>query len=370
MEKKILVVDDIPKNIQVVANILKNEGYKINVATKGQTVFENIKVNRFDLILLDIMMPEMNGFEVCKRLKQDPEVSEIPIIFLTARSDIESITKGFELGGVDYITKPFNASELVARVKTHILVQEQKEELIRKNIQLQELTATKEKIFTIIGHDLKGAFSGIIGLGKMLRDYFSEHTKEENEEYIEMLTQTAESGFGLLQNLLQWARSQTGTISFQREKISISDVLFETIKLFQLNIQKKDLKLKIESVEEFYLFADKNMIITVIRNLLSNAIKFTPQNGNIIVHILEKGELIEIRIVDSGVGVGKDKIKKLFNISSTFSTLGTEGEQGTGIGLILCHEFVEKNDGKIWVESELGVGSTFIFQLPKWKESF
>ncbi|MCB1190773.1 MAG: hybrid sensor histidine kinase/response regulator [Leptospiraceae bacterium] len=307
----------------------------------------------------------MNGYDVCKKLKENPKTKDIPIIFLTARSDIESITKGFNLGGVDYITKPFNASELVARIKTHITVQEQKEELIKKNQQLEELTATKEKIFTIIGHDLKGAFSGIIGLGRMLKNYFSEHTKEENEEYLGLLTQTAETGFSLLQNLLQWSRSQTGAINFDPEKLDVSAILSETLSLFHLATQKKELRIKIEIDNNIFVFADKNMIITVFRNLISNAIKFTPQKGSIAIQVIEQSDAIEFRIIDSGVGIKPEKIDQLFKIKSTFSTLGTAGEQGTGIGLILSYEFIQKNNGKIWVESELGKGTSFIFTLPK-----
>lgn len=151
----ILIVDDVPKNIQMVANVLREEGYQMAFARSGDAALRHTETILFDLILLDIMMPEMNGYEVCEKLKQNPKTKEIPVIFLTAKTDTENVLKGFELGAVDYVTKPFNMSELLARVKTHLELREARQKL-------QELNATKDKFFSIIAHDLKNPFNALI----------------------------------------------------------------------------------------------------------------------------------------------------------------------------------------------------------------
>ena len=163
-QKSILVVDDIVKNIQVIANVLYDQGFHVEFATNGEEALEWLKSQNFDLILLDVMMPGMDGFEVCEKIKEMPCCNETPIIFLTAKTDVDSIAKGFEAGAVDYITKPFNIKELLVRVNTHIKIQEQRKEM-------EELNHTKDKFFSIIAHDLKNPFNTILGFSQFLMQY-------------------------------------------------------------------------------------------------------------------------------------------------------------------------------------------------------
>ena len=187
----ILIVDDMPKNIQVLSNILYYKGYNIRIATTGSQALESIKTKAPDLILLDIQMPEMNGFEVCKILKANPDTKEIPIIFLTAVIEPEKIVQGFELGAVDYITKPFNTAELIVRVATQIEIKQSREKLV-------ELNATKDKFFSIIAHDLRNPFAGIIGLSEIIEADLIENTNVDIPEllkYNEMILSTSKSAF-------------------------------------------------------------------------------------------------------------------------------------------------------------------------------
>ena len=164
----VLIVDDIPENLQVLGNILSAYGLDIGVATDGLQALENVKFQKPDLILLDIMMPGMDGFEVCEKLKSNPETSNIPVIFLTAKSQTEDIVKGFEVGAVDYVTKPFNSAELLVRVFNHLELKKAKDKIERQNDELKEMNDAKNKFFSIISHDLRGPFSGLLGLTSLI----------------------------------------------------------------------------------------------------------------------------------------------------------------------------------------------------------
>lgn len=355
--KKILVVDDVTKNIQLVASFLKQAGYDINYAISGKTALKHIKRDKFDLILLDIMMPEMDGFEVCNLLKADGETKDIPVIFLTAKNDIESITKAFEVGGVDYITKPFNKAELLARVKTHLELQQQKRNL-------KELNATKDKFFSIIAHDLKSPLNQLLGLSEILQKEIKSDKQGEVVRYAHLINESAKSGRLLLENLLEWSRSQSGMLNYRPEELDLKKITEEVRQLNEHNANQNKVELKSKVKEGTVAFADKNMIMTILRNLISNGIKFTKRGGKIILSAKKSNGIVTYSVIDNGIGIKTEDLKKLFRIDINPNSIGTSQEKGTGLGLILCKEFVEKNGGRIWVESKLGEGSTFKFTIP------
>ncbi|HHC24989.1 MAG TPA: hybrid sensor histidine kinase/response regulator, partial [Desulfobacterales bacterium] len=261
----ILIVDDASKNIQVVANILKQEGYQMAFARNGKTALSRAETMPFDLILLDIMMPEMDGYEACERLKKNPETKDIPVIFLTAKTDKESVLKGFGLGAVDYVTKPFNAAELLARVKTHLELKLAKEDLRNSRDQLQELNATKDKFFSIIAHDLRNPFNALISGSDMLVHYFEELEQEQIKDFIGEINLASRQAFNLLGNLLEWARSQTGRILYTPEKISMDDIVQENMDLLEQNAKEKNIHITNDVEADTFAYADKDMISTVIR---------------------------------------------------------------------------------------------------------
>jgi signal transduction histidine kinase len=264
-------------------------------------------------------------------------------------------------------------------ISQHIEIQEAFTTVSEKNLeiekqkqQLQELVATKDKFFTILAHDLINPFSLLLGYTSLLSERIESYSIEETKEMINLLNKTTQQTYDLLQNLLQWAKSQTGKIILQPEILKIKIIVESNIVLLKSNIDHKSIRIENIVQDGSFVFADENMLNTVIRNLLSNAIKFTPKNGKItFATVTDKNEqkgYITVCISDTGVGMDKETLSTLFKVEKSTTTIGTDKEKGTGLGLILCYEFVEKMGGKMWVESETGKGSKFFFTLPRYSE--
>ena len=234
----------------------------------------------------------------------------------------------------------------------------------QQNAELQELNATKDKLFSIIAHDLKNPFTVILSLSETLSETFKSFDEDELEEGLKKMHNSAQKVYDLLANLLTWSRSQTGRIQLNPEKLRLNPMVQEIAELLRNQYELKDIKLNIEINTDTMVYADSNMLNTVIRNLISNAIKYTNSRGIITISGNERDGYLEMAIKDNGVGIHKDTIDKLFNIEHKISSPGTNNERGTGLGLILCKEFVEKHGGRIWLTSELGKGSTFSFTIP------
>lgn len=243
-------------------------------------------------------------------------------------------------------------------------INEQKELIIAKNQELNALNNTKDKFFSIIGHDLRNPFDIIMGLSEIMILDFKKMDPKNIDYYLTSIFNSSKLAHELLENLLAWARMQTGSIEYVPETFDASIKIKETVELLTPSASKKKIKIKALAKEETLIFADKNMFTTIIRNLIANAIKFTHQNGNIFVYINKKEDFQEITVEDTGVGISEENIQKLFKIDTKHATLGTEKEKGTGLGLLLCKEFIEKHGGKIWVISEIGKGTKFTFSIP------
>ncbi len=354
----ILIVDDNSQNLSVLGNMLRKHGYRFVLAETGHEALDFVKKKIPDLILLDIMMPDMNGLEVCKRLKQEPAFSDIPVIFLTAKRDTEDIIKGFKLGAVDYVTKPFNKEELMIRVNTRI-------ELKAVREKLRQALATKDKFFSIIAHDLMNPFNALLGFSSLLLTNQETMSADDRREFIQDIQQVSIQGHNLLTNLLFWARSQTGRLEVKPVSFNLEDVVEKNVELLSENAKQKDINL-LTSIDNQQIFADKNMLDAVIRNLLSNAVKFTSTNGTVEISSKKEDNAVEISISDTGVGISAEDMDKLFRMDVNHTTVGTKRETGTGLGLILCKEFVEKQGGTIKVDSEEGKGSRFSIRLPSY----
>ena len=361
----ILVVDDNKRNLQVVGNILHEEQYKVAMAINGPTALKLAAQLKPDLVLLDIMMPEMDGFEVCKKLKENDETREIPVIFLTAKVETEDVVEGFNLGGVDYITKPFKQKELLVRIKTHLDLLQSKRKIAEQASLLQSNNAFKDRLFSIIGHDLRSPLSSIKFTIDMIKSGVIELGDDFFHELIDQLAKTTDEAFTLLENLLGWAKSQSGNLPVVPEEFSLKEMAESIARLQKLNISNKNIELFLDINENLNVYADNQMINTVLRNLLSNAIKFTPNGGKIqILATKTNDHSVQVSVVDSGVGISEENMKRLFNNTNPLKTYGTNNEAGSGLGLILCKDFVEKHGGTLKVRIEEGKGSTFSFNMP------
>lgn len=243
-------------------------------------------------------------------------------------------------------------------------ISQQNEELEEQRQQLRQINASKDKFFSIIAHDLRNPIAGFLNLTDVLSNNFDVFSEKESKEFIDVMNEASKQLYNLLENLLQWSRAQTGSITYEPQFVSVRSMVDDTIDALLINIESKNLKINLKVDEKQVVFVDQNMITTVIRNLLSNAIKFSPENTIITIRSeIDEGKVI-LSVIDNGIGMSKENIDKLFKIDQHLTTLGTSEEKGSGLGLILCKEFVEKNQGAIWVESTLNKGSEFTFSMP------
>lgn len=365
---RILLVDDNPINIRVAAKILRANHYNISFSQSGPEAIKKAEHIDFDLMLLDIMMPEMDGYEVCRIMKGNPATSGVPIIFLTAKTESENVVKAFELGGADYVTKPFNGKELLSRVETHIRLKRSREELEETNKKLLESNNTKDKMFSIISHDLLGPVGNIKESLEMIATKEVELDKNNMEQFIKATWTSVGNAYSLLENLLYWARNQQGRMVYNPRRVFLNAIVNETIGLLQGVAKNKSVALTSDPIEGYEAYVDKIAIKTVLRNLVSNAIKFSNPGGHVFTTVSDYDEnYYLLSVKDVGVGMDAGKAGTLFLHKEKIEpSWGTKGEKGVGLGLVISKEFVERHHGRIWVESEPGKGSKFYFTIPKY----
>jgi two-component system, sensor histidine kinase and response regulator len=356
----ILVVDDNQENLRVVSTFLKEKGYKIALALNGTSALKVLGENKIDLILLDVMMPEMDGFEVCKKIKQIKQLREIPIIFLTARNQTEDLVEGFSIGGVDYINKPFNREELFIRVKTHLDLGLSKKKIL-------EMNQTRDKLYSIIAHDIRSPLASISGFINALSNKLLNPDSEDFKRIISNLENTTTHTINLLENLLHWTKLQNNNISVNPRLIRIYDIIDDCIGLLKANADSKKVSLLNYSSHYIEIYADESTMTTVFRNLISNAIKFTREGGTITIGTKKEEDNVVISISDTGIGMPSEIIDKIFVKNEQYTTQGTSNEKGSGLGLYLVKDFVERNNGKIAVTSNIGVGTEINVYLPSQK---
>ncbi len=359
----ILLVDDIPDNIRVLGIILKNQGYSLAVATNGKEMSETLCHHLPDLILLDIMLPDADGFELCRNLRQDQRTASVPVIFLTAKTALEDKVKGFEAGAVDYITKPFGESEVLARVRTHLQLKKTKDMLVKYCDDLEKSNRTKDKLFAVIAHDLRSPIATLHSFVHLMKK--SDLDEKKRQTYIKHAEQSLDNTLILLDNLLKWAKNQRNEIAYLPEQMDMVHIINKNIRLSADMAKSKGIILKFRGREPVPVYADREMMMTVMRNLISNAIKFTPGSGEVEVMAVSAEDYAEISVADSGIGIDSADLGRLFAADHSMVRRGTDGEKGSGMGLILCKEFVEKNRGRIWAESEIGKGTVIRFAIPK-----
>ncbi len=360
---KVLAIDDLQENLKVLGSILVKNGYDISLATNGQQGIESAKKYQPDIILLDVMMPEMDGYETCKLMKQDSLIAHIPVIFLTAKTEMEATLKGFEVGAVDYLNKPFNSLELLSRVNVHASLKIARDEIVAQKNELEQLNNTKTKLFSIISHDLKSPINAIFGF----MDLMDMNVLDQADiiKYFTVLKSNVGNTSELLNNLLSWSASQINGHNVILKEFDIKQFIEEKVSKLKIYTKQKNIQLLCTISYTKPVVSDENALKMIVRNLIKNSIKFTPEEGKIEVKVEENSSKnrLEISVIDTGVGISKNGIDKIMK-TGFFSTNGTNGETGTGLGLMLCREFIAKLNGTFEIESELNKGTTMRVCLP------
>lgn len=364
-EYKILIVDDVMSNVLLLKVLLTNEKFAIATASNGRQALEQVEKENPDLVLLDVMMPDMSGFEVAQHLKSNPQTAEIPIIFLTALNSTADIVKGFQVGANDFISKPFNKEELIIRVTHQISLVAAKRLILSKTEELQRTIAGRDKLYSVIAHDLRSPMDSIkMVLNMLILNLPAEKIGIEMYELLTMANQTTEDVFSLLDNLLKWTKSQIGKLNVVYQDVDLVEVTDGVIEIFSMVASLKKIRIHEMKPEKMMVNADIDMLKTVVRNLLSNAIKFSKENSEVLVKMEEVDGMAVVSVQDYGCGISEEGQKKLLHTDTHFSTFGTNNEEGSGLGLLLCKDFVVKNGGKLWFTSKEGEGSIFSFSIP------
>ncbi len=386
--RNILIIDDQYAQLEIVINTIEQNttGYQLFLALNAETALKIVGKETIDLIITDWEMPDVDGIELIKKLKQIETTKDIPVIMCTGiMTTSENLRIALEAGAVDFIRKPVDAIELIARIHSALKfadsvkkvkwqndnllalnteINQKNNEILNQNEQLQLLNTTKDKFFSIIAHDLRGPFGIIISFADLIAQSEDEPTSDEAKKYFQIIYDTAKNGANLLDNLLQWALSQTQTIEFNPTRIQLKQITNQAIQQLENAAFLKNIKIYNYIDEALAVKADVNLSLAVLRNLLSNAIKFTNVDGEIKIKAYKDKEITRIAIKDNGVGITPERLENLFKLTIKSSTYGTKREKGIGLGLNLCKEFTEIQGGRIWAESEVGKGSTFNFTLP------
>jgi len=362
----ILIVDDVDANVLLLKLLISKAGYKTMTAFNGRDALDAVEKQRPDLILLDIMMPIMDGHEVARKLKEKPEYADIPIIFLSALNSTEDIIQGFRFGAADYVSKPFNKDELLTRINHQISLIEAKRIITRQTEELRRTILGRDKLYSVIAHDLRAPIASI----RMVMEVLISEVKKESigDDMFELLTMAnrlTDDSFSLLDNLLKWTKSQTGRLNtvFQ-DNVDLMNMITGVVEVQRGVASLKNVSLNLIGSTNRTARIDIDMAKTSLRNLISNAIKFSYENSEIDVGIEEQEDRVLIYVRDHGTGISEDNQEKLFKPDSHFTSFGTDNEEGSGLGLLLCNEFVIRNGGVLKFISKEGAGSTFTFDIP------
>ena len=361
---KILIVDDVVSNVLLLKILLTNEQFQVCTANNGTTCIEVAKTEHPDLILLDVMMPDINGFDTAVVLKKDATTRDIPIIFLTALNTPQDLVRGFQVGANDFLTKPFNKEELVMRVMQQISLVAAKRIIEKQNSELRATLNNRDKMYSVIAHDLRSPMASIrMVLNLVVASASPETVGEELYTLLDQANRESEEVHDLLDNLLKWTKSQTGRLTVVKQELNLNDIIPGVVEIFDVIAQTKRIKLDYQPLDgDVKVIADNDMLKTIVRNFLSNAIKFSPEDSTIEIILKEEGDFAKVSVRDHGVGIAADRLGSIFHKGET--TYGTDGEEGSGLGLQLCQDFARKNDGDCTVESIEGQGSTFSVLIP------
>lgn len=348
----ILIVDDTPSNVVILIDLLQDEGYIIHEARDGQAAVDMVPTVMPDLILMDINMPRLNGFEACRRLKSSPATKDIPVVFISAWGELDDKINGFRAGGVDYITRPFQVEEVIARVRTHITI-------ARQHRQIMALNKLKDQLVRTVSHDLKNPLTGVRGYTDLLLD---EQDPAERQRMVVLIRRSADRMYRLITNLLDLTRIQEG-LQLERRTVQVSQLIQEALNDFEVQAQARQIQMAMELPNgDLKVSVDPLRMGQVVANLLSNAVKYARRQ------VIVRGEQIEDRlhlsIIDDGPGIPQEMQSRLFEAFYRAPTDTNRKVEGTGLGLSIAQGIVQQHGGIIRLHSVVGEGTMFEVLIP------
>lgn len=362
----VLVVDDVPENLQTIGIHLDNAGYDTAFASSGYEALHVLEAMEPDLILLDVSMPVMDGFEVCKRIKNMEKTANIPVIFLTAHTDTERVVEGLTLGAVDYVTKPFHTHELLMRVKTHITLYRAYETVKIQNERLQVLNQEKNNMLSIAAHDLKNPMQAIVLAVDLMQVLAQKKNFEGIQYHADKVRIMIDRMLTIVENWLSLHSYEINKLNIKNEQIDLVKIIESTADSYTGKATAKNIELSVTvNCKEAFIIGDESYLEEVFDNIISNAVKYSPLGGNVLVKVYDKGDNFIVSVADTGQGIAADEYDKLFKKFSKLSTKPTAGESSSGLGLAIVKHLVEAMNGVVWCESTYGEGATFKVALRK-----
>jgi two-component system sensor histidine kinase/response regulator len=366
--RRILAVDDDRINLRIIGGILRHEGYEIAEAASGEQALEVYATFNPNLVLLDVMMPGIDGFATCRTLKKAYGDKCAPVIFITAKSEADDVVMGFDAGGVDYLTKPFRPKEVVARIRTHLSNQQLVEQQKHLVEQLSKANADKDRFLGMCAHDLRNPLSSIRGLAELMDENAIGELTAEQREIVKTIHGASQSMLQLVNELLDVATIEAGHLKLDKSPTKVSEIVERSVHLSNIEAAKKNTRIEIVKTNgDPVVDVDRNKIRQVVDNLISNAVKYSPRGSIITVLIHANDTVAGFAVRDSGPGVPEHERHKLFKDFGRLSAQPTGGEKSTGLGLAICRKIVEAHNGTIGVDNIVGRGAQFYVNLPLFK---
>ena len=422
MLKEILIVEDSPTQLEQLKFILEQNGYHVRTAREGVAALHKIRERRPEMVISDIVMPELDGYSLCKIIKEDPELRDIPVMLLTNLYDPQDVIKGLQAGADNFLTKPYNEHFLLSRISYILLNKELRlgntssdmgidiffggrkyfinsnrmqiidlllstyenaiqknaelaeanqqlismhREIGKKNTELEKLNEEKDKFMRIAAHDLRNPVSAILSFSMLLLDESNGRFNANEVEFLEIIQQSSEFVLKLLNELLDLAVIESGNLNLNLLRNDLVSLIKSNITLNRVVSERKNIKINFNcDVSEVLLDIDQVKIEQILNNLISNAVKYSFPNSEVDVLLTKNERQAIIMVIDKGQGIPKEEQSKLFQPFAKTSVKSTGGERSTGLGLSICKKIVEAHNGKIWFDSEENHGSTFYVALP------
>jgi two-component system, sensor histidine kinase and response regulator len=362
-QTRIMIVDDTPQNLRLLEDVLRGKGYQVFALPNGEMALKAAAMNPPDLILLDIRMPGLNGYEVCERLKADQQTADIPIIFLSALDNTEDKVKAFQAGGVDYITKPFRFEEVDARVGTHLRLRNQQHELQESYRKLKQLEELRDNLVHMLAHDMRTPLTVMTVHLDLMAEIEMHSLSPKGAKFLATAMASTASLIEMVTSMLDISRMEAGQLSLDLAEYDLAEIISEV--LDKLDSLKGNREILVDLPAPLRVRVDRELIARVIQNLADNALKFSLDKGCIRIGALQAGAHVRVLVEDNGPGIPPEYRQKIFEKFGQVEARNKGKVYSTGLGLTFCKLAIEAHGGSIGIDSEAEKGSTFWFELPR-----